>query len=785
MKWLARSIVNKMLAISMAGLLVATFLNLLLLLGPLRSVINNFLKTNDTSVAELQQFRESFADIQKEVESTVDKVASENSQVLLADVKKNLNTHLEIYAKQAHEALDQLTGYLLEEQAKGLMVSTDISRIFLRTYMGEIEFSETEDGKVRINQQTQIFKNSGKEFDEFSGIREVERNGSVLLEGVKQIPAHNATIVLQMDVSKIMSIIEEKKKNLMGRMSSVLNAGTSSLSEKLAKFSKQSAVNGAKVESSTTTTVAVIAALNSVLLAVGAILALRYSRQIVRPLLDLVYAAGELANGNFQVPITATTEDEVATLAHCFSRMTESLKESYLNQQKLNSFTRRVSGEEKEGDVLKQLFDAFHDILGFEDIAVIDYTKGERAAGLAAAQVLFRGEDHSIHLMSVGGPETSPTWTHFTSQISGTLEKAFETQGLFRQPLQQEDSCIQLGVMVARDGEKATFAVLAFSRDGKPWNQFVANLFENITISTAMSLQRISNTALNKEVNLAQEVQGLLMHRPNISGRCEVDIVFQQASRGGGDWFYYDEVGANLIFIIADVTGHGVPAALLTSFGRGCVSAMTAFFKADADFSTRMDPSRYLAYLDAIVYSSTKGKIGMTAFALVLNLENGSMQISNGGHNFPYILSKKCFQPKPVSGEKLETSLTAVKKADQHVKPIVLSGNRLGYLPDSKYKTKAYQLSPGDRLFLYTDGLIENINDHGVEFGERRLKDILEKERTGPALKLLKTLESEHLKHVGSVGLYDDVMMACIQLPDEFPASVPLVDPAPSDKPAA
>jgi serine phosphatase RsbU (regulator of sigma subunit)/HAMP domain-containing protein len=763
MDWIKKSIKNKILAVGLGGLLSVALFNLFLLLLPMRGTVNDFLKKTQDSIADLKKFNNSIEDIKKSMTQTVNKIADDNATVLLGDVKKNLAIQSNIYSKQVSQALDQFSDYLIEDQGKSLLTSTDLTRILVKAARGDLEVIRDEKGKAGVKYDTNYFKKFAKDLNGYSGVRQVTRDGTAYLEGVTQIPGHGVTVVLLLDITKTINEIETKKQVILKEMMTSFQKGVGPLFEKVNSLADQSVGLGSRVATRMNRIIGIIAVFNIVFIIAGAWASLYFARQIVSPLLDLVKAAGEIATGNFNVNLNVKTGDEVELLSNSFGKMTDSLKHSYENQRKLNSFTRNVTIQEEEQSILQEVHQAFKDILGFADIALIDFSKPlAHGTKLPPFLVLTREpETERLILVPLEECPEDSLWRRSKENFLALGDAAIVQSGVIVSRMEDFGS-MQVGVMVAKDSGKPSLGLFALAAKDVQWTQFLCNLFESITISTALSLQRLTSEALKKEVGLAQTVQGLLMHKPSISDRCTIDIGYHQASQGGGDWFFYEEVGDYLVFIIADVTGHGVPAALLTAFGRGCASAMTNFFKAQDPTTTTLDPSLYLRYIDGIIFGSTKGKIGMTAFAVIVNLNTGEATFSNGGHNFPYQI---CYAEQSIQADN-ETA--DVKKPVVSIKSLMQRSNRIGYHDNSEFQTKKATFKPGDRIFLYTDGLVECKNPAAQDYGEVRLKKLITNAGPLSGEEFLATVENDVFKFANGEPLHDDVMLIIIELtPDK------------------
>lgn len=163
----------------------------------------------------------------------------------------------------------------------------------------------------------------------------------------------------------------------------------------------------------------------------------------------------------------------------------------------------------------------------------------------------------------------------------------------------------------------------------------------------------------------------------------------------GGDFYDYFMLTADrLAFVVADVSGKGVPAAMFMMAARGALRAAA---------SASHVPSDILAAANARLAEDNKAEMFVTVWFGVLDIYTGKIEYANAGHNPPLI-----------------------RRANGAVETV--SGPRslvLAAMPATRYRTGSLQLSPGDALLLYTDGVTEANDAAGEFFGDERLSATL------------------------------------------------------------
>ncbi len=223
---------------------------------------------------------------------------------------------------------------------------------------------------------------------------------------------------------------------------------------------------------------------------------------------------------------------------------------------------------------------------------------------------------------------------------------------------------------------------------------FVAFLVALGYVAARQTLQRDQQLSeIQKELEVAKRMQLSILPSgfPNSAGFTVAARYVPMTSVAGDfyDFIVADDQQAGLL--IADVSGHGVPAALIASMVKLAASSQ----RANAD-----DPARLLAGMNAALCGNTQNQF-VTAAYVHLDSVSGMLRYSAAGHP-PMLLLRK--------GE---------------VQEIVENGLMLAAFDFATYTNTARPLEPGDRLLLYTDGLIEAVNGRGDSFGQDTLSALL------------------------------------------------------------
>ncbi|MEK6705333.1 MAG: SpoIIE family protein phosphatase [Bdellovibrionota bacterium] len=212
--------------------------------------------------------------------------------------------------------------------------------------------------------------------------------------------------------------------------------------------------------------------------------------------------------------------------------------------------------------------------------------------------------------------------------------------------------------------------------------------------------ENIAKARMEKELETAKVVQETLFPAPTSAfGPLKIAGAFEPASECGGDWWHYCEIGDKVFVWVGDATGHGAPAALITSAAKSAASVIERIFS-----SQGITPAMAMTYLNRAIYETSKGKMLMTFFVASIDKTTGELTYSNASHDPPYLLR--------------HTGQALLK--DDMVALVDATGSRLGQNADSEYKDVTLKLATGDTVVFYTDGLPEMLDKSGKQWGERK-----------------------------------------------------------------
>jgi serine phosphatase RsbU (regulator of sigma subunit) len=256
----------------------------------------------------------------------------------------------------------------------------------------------------------------------------------------------------------------------------------------------------------------------------------------------------------------------------------------------------------------------------------------------------------------------------------------------------------------------------------------------------------VERERLRKELEMCRKIQEELLPRHALrSGVVEVQGVSIPAREVGGDFFnYFPLPNGDVAVLVGDVSGKGLPAALLMANLQATIHARLPL---------ELDLAKLAAQLDAEIDSNTPPELYLTLFVAILETRTHTMRYVNAGHNPQFAL-----------------------RAGGLVERLESTGRPLGLLPGGTYYENRVSMEEGEALFFYTDGLVEAENEAGEEFGMNRLEALVVAERLKGPDGILAAVEKAIRDYRDNVEAADDATMMLVRIGQpqstaELPAS--------------
>ena len=253
----------------------------------------------------------------------------------------------------------------------------------------------------------------------------------------------------------------------------------------------------------------------------------------------------------------------------------------------------------------------------------------------------------------------------------------------------------------------------------------------NQTVDVLKGYIDAAEKRIEQELELARTIQDSALPRNFHFPRenFELYATMDPAKEVGGDFYDFFFVGPyRLALVIADVSGKGIPASLFMMRSKTAIRSTA---------ESGSSPAEILYKANNALCEGNDAEMFVTAWLGIVDLRTGLMTCASAGHEYPMLMR---------AGQDF-----ALFK-DKH-------GLALAAMEGVRFKEYEVQLNPGDRLFVYTDGVPEAIDENVVQYGTDRLERILNVEKDRPMEEILPGVRRDISEFVGKADQFDDITM--------------------------
>lgn len=306
--------------------------------------------------------------------------------------------------------------------------------------------------------------------------------------------------------------------------------------------------------------------------------------------------------------------------------------------------------------------------------------------GLEALQMLLSKPDIDVILSDINMPEMDGLT--LLTKINEMRNPALK--------------CIMVSAYGDMENIRSAMNQGAFDFTTKPINledleRTIEKAAEQIAFIKTAQKEHTQLESIQNDLHIAREIQETILPKtfPPFPELKSFDIYayMNAAQYVGGDFYDFFRIDQDRLgFIIADVSGKGVPAAIFMAISRTVIRTIAL-----SENSAAMCMQRSNTFL----CQENANDMFVTVFYGILDIHTGSITYCNAGHNPPILIKK-------------DNTVISVPLTNDFV---------LGELEDMAYHEKTLQLMPGDNLLLYTDGITEAMNIRKEQYGEKRLAD--------------------------------------------------------------
>ena len=253
-----------------------------------------------------------------------------------------------------------------------------------------------------------------------------------------------------------------------------------------------------------------------------------------------------------------------------------------------------------------------------------------------------------------------------------------------------------------------------------------------------MELEHKQLEGIKDDLAVASQIQLSILPRifppfPDCTDKLDISASMHAAKDVGGDFYDFFRIDDDHIgFVMADVSGKGIPAAIFMAVSRTVIRT-TAI--------QGMSPGACIARSNTLIAKESSNGMFVTVFYGIYNVKTGEITYCNAGHNSPFIL-----------------------KENGKVEELPMSTNLIvGIMEGFEFEEGRCQLEPGDTLFTYTDGVSEAMDVNLEMFGEDRMKASLAKVPHHTCQQIIDTMKADVADYTKGAEQSDDITMLALK----------------------
>lgn len=334
-------------------------------------------------------------------------------------------------------------------------------------------------------------------------------------------------------------------------------------------------------------------------------------------------------------------------------------------------------------------------------------------------------------------PEVLHAWEYKEDAIVSEIAQFIKrpVKSLLIVPLFDENS-VSIGVILLVNKNVTD----NFSEPNRNLLQILGQQISSIIRDKNLLKEYLLKQTIEKEIDVAHNIQQKLIPKnpPELKG-IDIFAINRPAKTVSGDYYdflYHDAACKKLGFIIADVSGKGIPAALIMSMTRAILKTQVV---------DNYSPANILQRANSFIIQDMENNRYVTMFYGMLDIDTLEYTFAKAGHNPPLWLH----------GDTLE------------IENLDASGFFVGMFETVNYEEKKIQLNMRDKLILFTDGIVEAMNEKDEEYGQERFVEIIKKYHYFDARALVDKILLDIEKFVGGAPQSDDLTLMVLNV-NEF-----------------
>ncbi|MFN3603420.1 MAG: SpoIIE family protein phosphatase [Leptonema sp. (in: bacteria)] len=387
--------------------------------------------------------------------------------------------------------------------------------------------------------------------------------------------------------------------------------------------------------------------------------------------------------------------------------------------------------------LLEGILESISRILEVERLSIV--LKEGNTSGFFVKKTLgFKLEEKDVRI----DPENSISSIVFKSGEALLVRDIIKDLGFSTEYANRYKTRSFISVPIKKEKEVIGILNVADKKNGMVFDQFELKVLQTVASQLSSAYQRIEARKkefeikiYKKDLEMAAEIQrNSLPSIPSQIGGMEIAAGYKSCRDVGGDFYDFHYHTENLIsFVMADVSGKGVPAALFMEYAKTLLGSMIPRF---------LHPVKTLIEVNQELMRNSRMGLFVTVMLIQIERDLKRLRIGSAGHNHQILYRKDLKQIELLSAK----------------------GPPLGAIPNAEYKESIYHYTEGDFLVLYTDGITEAHRENYEQYGEDRLFEVIKKNSEKSPKELVDMIFNDVLNFIEGFEMMDDATLMIVRL---------------------